>query len=315
MVHPKVLANCGIDPARVAGLRLRHGDRAHRHAEVRHPRPAHRSTRATCAGCAITASPPLDVRHRWMRGLRDEVHALLAARPSRDRRASSTRSRDTLTMHRPRGRRRRGSRRGPGAVPRRPCGRGRPHPERRPAARLPRRYRQRRSSQVVCGAPNARTGMKGVFAPPGSVIPGTGITLKVGEIRGVEVAGMLLLGARDGPRRGSRRHRRTAGRCAGRRAVRRMALGLDDPVIDVAVTPNRGDCLGVRGIARDLAAAGLGRAEAVRRRRRSPGGFDSPIGVALRLPADGREACPLGRRPPHPRREERAEARTGCRIG
>src|SRR3954466_822405 len=45
---------------------------------------------------------------------------------------------------------------------------------------------------VVCGAPNARTGMKGVFAPPGSVIPGTGITLKVGEIRGVRSAGMLL---------------------------------------------------------------------------------------------------------------------------
>ena len=110
---------------------------------------------------------------------------------------------------------------------------------------------------VVCGAPNARTGMKAVFAPPGSVIPATGITLKTGEIRGVESAGMLL-------------------------SIREMALGddhegivdlpedapigmpyaeyakLDDPIIDIAVTPNRGDALSVRGIARDLAAAGLG---------------------------------------------------------
>jgi phenylalanyl-tRNA synthetase beta chain len=110
---------------------------------------------------------------------------------------------------------------------------------------------------VVCGAPNARTGLKAVFAPPGSVIPATGATLKLGEIRGVQSAGMLL-------------------------SAREMALGddhdgivelppdaptgtpyptyahLDDPVIEIAVTPNRGDALGVRGIARDLAAAGLG---------------------------------------------------------
>jgi phenylalanyl-tRNA synthetase beta chain len=110
---------------------------------------------------------------------------------------------------------------------------------------------------VVCGAPNARTGLKAVFAPPGSVIPATGATLKRGEIRGVQSAGMLL-------------------------SAREMALGddhdgivelppdaptgtpyptyahLDDPVIEIAVTPNRGDALGVRGIARDLAAAGLG---------------------------------------------------------
>ena len=56
MVHPNVLANCGIDPADVPGLRLRHGHRAHRHAEIRHPRPAHASSTPTCAGCATTAS-------------------------------------------------------------------------------------------------------------------------------------------------------------------------------------------------------------------------------------------------------------------
>jgi phenylalanyl-tRNA synthetase beta chain len=110
---------------------------------------------------------------------------------------------------------------------------------------------------VVCGAPNARTGMKAVFAPPGSVIPSTGIALKVGEIRGVQSAGMLL-------------------------SAREMGLGedhsgiidlpedapigmsyaawarLDDPLIEISVTPNRGDCFSVRGIARDLAAAGIG---------------------------------------------------------
>ena len=55
---------------------------------------------------------------------------------------------------------------------------------------------------VVCGAPNARTGMKAVFAPPGSFIPGTGITLKVGEIRGVHQRRHAAVASRDGPRRG-----------------------------------------------------------------------------------------------------------------
>jgi phenylalanyl-tRNA synthetase beta chain len=110
---------------------------------------------------------------------------------------------------------------------------------------------------VVCGAPNARTGMKGVFAPPGSFIPGTGITLKVGEIRGVKSAGMLL----------SERELGISDEHAGIVDLPEDApvgtpyaqwAQLDDPVIDVSVTPNRGDCFSVRGIARDLAAAGIG---------------------------------------------------------
>jgi len=110
---------------------------------------------------------------------------------------------------------------------------------------------------VVCGAPNARTGMKGVFAAPGSFIPGTNVTLRVGEIRGVQSAGMLLSaremglgddhsGIVDLP----------ADAPVGVPYVR--WAGLDDPVIEVNVTPNRGDCFAVRGIARDLAAAGIG---------------------------------------------------------
>ena len=110
---------------------------------------------------------------------------------------------------------------------------------------------------VVCGAPNARTGMKAVFAAPGSVIPGTGITLKVGEIRGVQSAGMLLsareMGLGDD-------HSEIVDLPADAPVGMSYAAwaGLDDPLIEVSVTPNRGDCFSVRGIARDLAAAGIG---------------------------------------------------------
>jgi phenylalanyl-tRNA synthetase beta chain len=111
--------------------------------------------------------------------------------------------------------------------------------------------------RVVCGAPNARTGMKGVFASPGTFIPGTGITLQVGEIRGVRSAGMLV----------SERELGLGEDHAGILDLPEDApvgvpyaqwAGLDDPVIDISVTPNRGDCFAVRGIARDLAAAGIG---------------------------------------------------------
>jgi phenylalanyl-tRNA synthetase beta chain len=110
---------------------------------------------------------------------------------------------------------------------------------------------------VVCGAPNARTGMKAVFAAPGAFIPGSGITLKVGEIRGVQSAGMLL----------SAREMGLGDDHAGIIELPADApvgvpyaswAGLDDPVIEIGVTPNRGDCFSVRGVARDLAAAGLG---------------------------------------------------------
>lgn len=111
--------------------------------------------------------------------------------------------------------------------------------------------------QVVCGAPNARAGMLGVFGPAGAVVPANGMVLKVAAIRGVESNGMMCSIAElelgddhdgiielpdDAPIGG----------------VYADWAGLDDPVIDVSITPNRQDCMGVRGIARDLAAAGLG---------------------------------------------------------
>ncbi len=144
---------------------------------------------------------------------------------------------------------------------------------------------------VVCGAPNAHTGMKAVFAPPGSVIPGSGITLKKNLIRGVESAGMLL-SAREMALGEDHDGIVELPPDAPVGAAYAHWAGLDDPVIEIAVTPNRGDALAVRGIARDLAAAGIGRllpwaAPPV------PSLFPSPLAWAIAWP----EACPyvLGR--------------------
>ena len=110
---------------------------------------------------------------------------------------------------------------------------------------------------VVCGAPNARSGMKAVFAPPGAFIPGTGITLKVGEIRGVKSEGMLVSKRELNLGEDHDGIIELPGDAPVGTAYAAWA-GFDDPVIDISVTPNRGDALSVRGIARDLAAAGLG---------------------------------------------------------
>ena len=146
--------------------------------------------------------------------------------------------------------------------------------------------------QVVCGAPNAKAGMIGVFGPPGAYVPGSGFELKVAEIRGVISNGMMC-------------------------SVRELQLGdahegiielpgdapvgaaypdyaeLSDPVIDVSITPNRQDCMGVRGIARDLAAAGIGAliplAEVYRMASLDPVAGDGP---APDIRTDDLEGCP-----------------------
>ncbi|HEV2553834.1 MAG TPA: phenylalanine--tRNA ligase subunit beta [Bosea sp. (in: a-proteobacteria)] len=145
--------------------------------------------------------------------------------------------------------------------------------------------------QVVCGAPNARTGMKSVFSPPGTYIPGKDITLGKGVIRGVESNGMLCSAAelqlsedhdgiidlpQDAP--------------VGQPYA--AYAGLSDPVIEIAVTPNRADALGVAGIARDLAAAGLGRTTTpsvapVR------GAFPCPVDVKLDFAPEDASLCPV----------------------
>jgi phenylalanyl-tRNA synthetase beta chain len=144
--------------------------------------------------------------------------------------------------------------------------------------------------QVVCGAPNARTGMKGIVALPGAFIPGTGITLEKGMIRGQESQGMLCSEREllisdehngiidldgDWP--------------IGTPAVK--ALGLDDPMIYIKVTPNRPDALGIYGIARDLAAKGLGKLKPLDVKP-VEGKFKSPINVSLEFDGDAKP-CPL----------------------
>jgi phenylalanyl-tRNA synthetase beta chain len=143
--------------------------------------------------------------------------------------------------------------------------------------------------QVVCGAPNARAGLLGVFAPPGAVIPRSGMVLKQSTIRGVASNGMLCSADELGLSEDHQGIIELAGDFAPGRPVA-AALGLDDPVLDIKVTPNRGDCLGVRGIARDLAASGIGGLKPLDATP-VPGRFRSPIAVHLAGPDD--KACPL----------------------
>jgi phenylalanyl-tRNA synthetase beta chain len=148
----------------------------------------------------------------------------------------------------------------------------------------------REEVQVVCGAPNARTGMKGVFAPAGSYIPGTDMVLKPGKIRGEASNGMLVSEREMGL---SDEHEGIIDLPEDAEVGTPFAkiLGLDDPVIDIAITPNRGDCLGVHGVARDLAAAGLG-ALKLFDAAPVPGSFESPVKWRIDLPAAKAEACP-----------------------
>lgn len=110
---------------------------------------------------------------------------------------------------------------------------------------------------VVCGAPNARTGLKVVLAPVGALIPASGLVLKEGEIRGVKSQGMLTSYRELGLGEDSEGIIELPADAPVGAHFAQWA-GLDEPVIEIAVTPNRGDALAVRGIARDLAAAGLG---------------------------------------------------------
>src|ERR1700710_1910898 len=112
--------------------------------------------------------------------------------------------------------------------------------------------------QVVCGAPNARAGLVGVFSPPGTFIPGKAMTLGIGTIRGVESRGMLCSAAElqisedhDGIME------LPADAPVG--AAYAQWAGLGDPMLEINLTPNRQDCTGVHGIARDLAAADMGK--------------------------------------------------------
>ncbi|WP_448585039.1 phenylalanine--tRNA ligase subunit beta [Thermaurantiacus sp.] len=140
--------------------------------------------------------------------------------------------------------------------------------------------------RVVCGAPNARPGLVGVFAPPGTHVPGLGVTLRVATIRGVESWGMMCsareLGLGDD-------HEGIIELPPDAPVGLSYAswAGLDDPVIEVAVTPNRPDCLGIYGIARDLAAAGLGTLEPIAVPELA-GAFPCPVAIRI----EDTDGCP-----------------------
>ena len=144
--------------------------------------------------------------------------------------------------------------------------------------------------QVVCGAPNARTGMKSVFSGPGTYIPGKKLTLGKGVIRGVESLGMLCSAAELEL---SEDHEGIIDLPADAPVGVRYAqwAGFDDPVIEINLTPNRPDAAGVSGIARDLAAAGLGKLKtpAV---APAKGAYPCPVNVTLDFSGDDRKLCP-----------------------
>jgi len=140
--------------------------------------------------------------------------------------------------------------------------------------------------QVVCGAPNAHAGMKGVFVPPGAYIPGKDMTLAVGSIRGVESRGMLVS---EFELQISADHEGIIELPADAPVGKSYAewAGLAEPVIEINLTPNRPDCAGVAGIARDLGAAEIG---TYKDRAPKPvkGKFPCPVKVMIESP----ELCP-----------------------
>ena len=140
--------------------------------------------------------------------------------------------------------------------------------------------------QVVCGAPNARIDMKGVFVPPGAFIPGKAMTLQVGTIRGVESRGMLVS---EFELQISDNHEGIIELPDDAPVGANYAqwAGLDDPMIEINLTPNRADCTGVNGIARDLAAADTGTFQDAGIKAVN-GSFPCPVNVTI----EAFELCP-----------------------
>lgn len=139
--------------------------------------------------------------------------------------------------------------------------------------------------QVVCGAPNVEKGTIGIFAPVGTVIPCYNEKLTVGKIRGVESYGMLCSEKELGI---GEDHNGIISLPADTPIGVSAAEVLNiDPVIEISITPNRAECLGVRGIARDLAAAGLGKLKPLEIKK-IPGTFKSPLKIRVET-----ESCPV----------------------
>ncbi len=148
--------------------------------------------------------------------------------------------------------------------------------------------------EIVCGAPNARAGMLAVFAPIGTYVPGLDVTLVEKPVRGVVSNGMMcsageleLSGDADGIIDVPEDYADKVGETYV------SAAGLDDPVIEVGLTPNRPDCTGVRGIARDLAAAGLGKLKPEPKLDGVEGDYECPVEIKLEFEKDNADACPV----------------------
>lgn len=141
--------------------------------------------------------------------------------------------------------------------------------------------------QIVCGAPNARAGINVVLAPEGTIIPTNGLKIKASSIRGVESHGMLCSAAELGL--GEDHNGIIEMPACNDNLAKNYAetMGLNDPMIEIAITPNRGDCLGVYGIARDLAAAGLGTLKTLDVPKTKTTG-KSPLTITI----DATESCP-----------------------
>ena len=148
-------------------------------------------------------------------------------------------------------------------------------------------------SQIICGAPNAREGITVVVAKPGTYVPGIDTTIQVGKIRGIESHGMMCS---EREMELSDEHDGIIELPSGEVGERftdwlaRNQPAKVDPVIEIAITPNRPDALGIEGIARDLAARGLGRVKPVTVPV-VPGSFASPLDVTI--DEDTRDACPV----------------------
>ena len=148
--------------------------------------------------------------------------------------------------------------------------------------------------EVVCGAPNARAGLVGVFAPLGTYIPGSKITLEKKPVRGVVSNGMMCSAAELELSEDSEGIIELPAEMAERVGAPYIDVaGLNDPVFEVKLTPNRPDCTGVRGIARDLAAAGLGTLKPEKAISGVEGGFDNPIAIKLAFAKGAEDACPV----------------------
>lgn len=144
--------------------------------------------------------------------------------------------------------------------------------------------------QIVCGAPNARAGIKVAYAPVGAYVPGIDVTLSKAKIRGVESFGMMC-SARELEMGDDHDGIIEAPENAGVGDSVAEIMGATDPVIDFEVTPNRPDTNGVNGVARDLAAAGLGKL-ITPVPGESAGDYPSPQKIGLHFPAGSENACP-----------------------